>query len=71
VVHAVTDASELDALKVAYSQAFGRWTEVHRERGAIARWVANAEVWNAVRRPSKAPRPVVTRPARARQLCRQ
>jgi hypothetical protein len=46
-IDAIADESELDALKVAYVQALGRYTEVHRESGAIARWVANADACSA------------------------
>jgi HEAT repeat protein len=55
-VDAVSDASELDALKVAYRHSFGRYTESHRERGAFARWVANAEACSA-----EWPRQIVSR----------
>jgi HEAT repeat protein len=55
-VDAISDDAELEALKVAYSQAFGRYTESHRARGATARWVANAEACS-----SEWPRLIVSR----------
>jgi HEAT repeat protein len=46
-VDAVSDPSELDALRAAYVHSFERYTESHRDRGAMARWVSNAEACGA------------------------